>query len=148
MWYKSAITITDFQGMYYFELGLLQPGYTNPMPYDHPLDRQGHITLTHHSGVAAYNSYIRLVTTGIPITIEIKDKKIYQFYVNLVGTVPDPHDHNIWGSLHFFPLFLNVFLPQYYSGTPLSHLAEGEYGGANHLWWYPVCQCGFAVSIF
>ena len=95
----------------------------NPMPYDHPLDWQGHITLTHHSGVAAYNSYIRLVTTGIPVTVKIKGKEVYQFYPDLVGTVPDPHSHNIWGSLHFLPLVSNVFLSWYDSGTFLSHLS-------------------------
>ena len=83
----------------------------------------------------AYNSYIGLVATGIPVSVKIEDKEVYQFYPDLVGTVPDPHTHNIWGSLHFLPLVLNVFLSRYDSRTFLSHLAEGEYGldnlGAN-----------------
>ena len=101
------------------------------MPYDHPLDQQGHIALTSHSGVVAYNSYIGLVTTGIPVSIKIEDKEVYQFYPDLVGTVQDPHSHNIWGSLHFLPLVLIMFLSWYDSGTFLSHLAEGEYGFNN-----------------
>ena len=36
--YKDAVEVTDFQGIYYFELCYLRPGYTNAMPYDHPLD--------------------------------------------------------------------------------------------------------------
>ena len=120
MWYEGAVMIMNFDGMYYFELGLLQPSYMNPMPYDHPLDQQGHIALTHHSGVAAYNLYIRLVATGIPITVKIEDKEVYKFYPDLVGTVPDPHIHNIWDSLHFLPLVSNVFLSQYDSGTFVS----------------------------
>ena len=73
MWYDGAVMITNFHGMYYFESGILLPSYTNSIPYDHPLDRQGHIALTHHSGVTAYNSYIGLVITGIPVTVMIKD---------------------------------------------------------------------------
>ena len=38
MQYDGAITITDFNGMYYYESGMLLPGYTNSSPYDHPLD--------------------------------------------------------------------------------------------------------------
>ena len=163
MWYDGAIMITNFNGMYYFESGILLPGYTNSMPYNHPLDQQGHIALTHHSGVAAYNSYIGLVTTGIPVTITIKDKKVCQFYTDLVGMVPDPYGHSIWGSLYFLPLVSNVFLSRYDSGTFLSHLVEGEYG-FNHvgtncvnlyqmypvvptLGWHPICRCGSSVSI-
>ena len=56
---------------------------------------------------------------------------VYQFYPYLVGTVPDPCSHNIWGSLHFLCLVSNVFLSRYDSGTFLSHLAEGEYGLNN-----------------
>ena len=82
----------------------------NPMPYNHPLEGQRHITLTPHSGVLAYNLYIELVATGIPVSIKIEDKEVYQFYPDLVGTVPDPCSHSIWGSLHFLPLVLNVFL--------------------------------------
>ena len=32
--------------------------------WDHPLDRQGHVALRLHSGVAAYSPYIGLVSTG------------------------------------------------------------------------------------
>ena len=39
MHYDGAVMVTNFEGMYYFELGYLQPDYTNPMPYDHPLDQ-------------------------------------------------------------------------------------------------------------
>ena len=38
MQYDGAVMITDFNGMYYFESGILLPSYTNSMPYDHPLD--------------------------------------------------------------------------------------------------------------
>ena len=38
MWYDGAAMITNFDGIYYFESGILQPSYTNPMPYNHPLD--------------------------------------------------------------------------------------------------------------
>ena len=131
MRYEGVVMITDFKGMCYFESGYLLPGYTNSMPYNHPLDRQGHIALTPLSGAAAYTSYIRLVTTGIPITIEIEEKEIHRFYFDLVGLVPAPHDHNIWRSLHFLPLVSNVFLSRYDSRTFLSHLAEGEYGFDN-----------------
>ena len=93
MRYDEAIMITNFNGMYYFESGILLPGYMNSMPYDQ--DRQGHIALTHHSGVVSYNSYIGLVTTGIPVTVTIEDKEVYQFYTALVGTIPDPYRHNI-----------------------------------------------------
>ena len=36
--YRDAVEVTDFQGIYYFESGYLRPGYTNTIPYDHPLD--------------------------------------------------------------------------------------------------------------
>ena len=58
----------------------------------------------------AYNSYIGLVATGIPVPVTVEDKEVYQFYANLVGTVPDPHRHDIWGSLHFLPLVSNMIL--------------------------------------
>ena len=63
--YKDAVKVTDFWGIYYFELGYLRPGYTNAMPYNHPLDWQGHIASVLHSGVAVYSLYIRLITLGI-----------------------------------------------------------------------------------
>ena len=53
---------------------------------------------------------------------------IHHHYFDIFGTVPGQDHHNIWGSLHFLPLVLDVFLPRYDSGTFLSHLAEGEYG--------------------
>ena len=49
-------------------------------------------------------------------------------YFNIVRSVPPPEIHTIWGSLHFLPLVLNVFLSHYDSGTFLYHLAVGEYG--------------------
>ena len=42
--------------------------------------------------------------------------------------MPQPETHSIWGSLHFLPLLLNVFLSHYDSGTFLSHLTAREYG--------------------
>ena len=38
IWYDGAITITNFNGTYYYESSMLLPGYTNSSPYDHPLD--------------------------------------------------------------------------------------------------------------
>ena len=38
MGYDGSVQVVDFEGMYYFESGYLQPGYMNAMPYDHPLD--------------------------------------------------------------------------------------------------------------
>ena len=69
--YSEAVKVQDFQGIYYFESGCLQPGYTNSMPCDHLLDRQGHIASVLHSGTAAYSSYIGLVALGIPITTRV-----------------------------------------------------------------------------
>ena len=94
MGYDGAVQVVDFEGMYYFKLGYLQPGYTNAMPYDHPLDWQGHIALTSHSGVVIYTSNIGLVASGIPITVEIKEREVLRFYFDVVRTVPDsqsPH---------------------------------------------------------
>ena len=36
--YSEAVQVQDFQGIYYFKSDCLQLGYTNSMPYDHPLD--------------------------------------------------------------------------------------------------------------
>ena len=36
--YSEVVQVQDFQGIYYFKSGCLQLGYTNSMPYDHPLD--------------------------------------------------------------------------------------------------------------
>ena len=126
--YSEVVKVQDFQGIYYFEPGYLQPGYTNSMPYDHPLDRQGHIASVLHSGTAAYSSYIGLIALGIPITTRVESRDIHHQYFDIVGTIPGQDSHNIWGSLHFLPLVSNVFLPRYDSETFLSHLAEGEYG--------------------
>ena len=98
------------------------------MPYDHPLDRQGHIASILHSGTAAYSSYIGLVALGISITTRVKNSDIHCRYFDIIGAIPGQDHHNIWGSLYFLPLVSNVFLPCYDSGTFLSHLAEGEYG--------------------
>ena len=89
MRYDGAVIITNFNVMYYYESGLLLPRYTNFSPYDHPLDRQGHITLASHSGVATYSSYIRLVTTGIPVTIMTDGQETQHYYTDLVGMVPN-----------------------------------------------------------
>ena len=122
------------------------------MPYDHPLDQQGHIASVLHSGTAAYSSYIGLVASGISITTRVENSDIYHQYFDILGTVPGQDSHNIWGSLHFLPLVSNVFLPHYNSGNFLSHLAEGEYGfdiiGSNCINIYqmymvvPTVHCG------
>ena len=96
------------------------------MPYDHPLDRQGHIASVLHSGTAAYSSYIGLIALGIPITTRVEGRDIHCQYFDIIGTIPGQDNHNIWGSLHFLSLVSNVFLPHY--DWNLSHLAEGEYG--------------------
>ena len=98
------------------------------MPYDHPLDRQGHIVSVLHSGTTAYSSCIELVSLGISITARVESRDIHLQYFDIAGTIPGQDNHNIWASLHFLPLVSNVFLPCYSSGTFLSHLAEGEYG--------------------
>ena len=126
--YSEAVKVRDFQGIYYFESGCLWLGYTNSMPYDHPLDQQGHIASVLYSGTAAYSSYIGLIASGIPITTRVESRDIHHQYFDIIGTIPGQDNHNIWGSLHFLPLVSNVFLPRYNSGTFLSHLAEGEYG--------------------
>ena len=120
--------VVKVQGMYYFESGCLRLDYTNSMPYDNPLDQQGHIASILHSGTAAYSSYIGLVALGIPITTRVENSDIYHQYFDIIGTVSGQDNHSIWGSLHFLPLVSNVFLLCYDSGTFLSHLAEGEYG--------------------
>ena len=126
--YSEAVQVQDFQGIYYFESGCLQLGYTNSMPYDHPLDQQGHIASVLHSGTAAYSSYIGLVALGICITTRVENSDIHHQYFDIVGTIPGQNNHDIWGSLHFLPLVSNVFLTCYDSGTFLSHLTDGEYG--------------------
>ena len=70
----------------------------------------------------------RTSTSGISITTRVKNSDIHHYYFNIIGTIPGQDYHSIWGSLHFLPLALNVFLPCYDSGTFSSHPAEGEYG--------------------
>ena len=98
------------------------------MPYDHPLDQQGHITSALHS--SAYSSCIRLIASGI---LFLQKKEIGHgfdklHYFDVFRTVPHTDAHGNWGSLHFLPLVSNVFLSCYDSGTFLSHIAAGEYG--------------------
>ena len=102
------------------------------MPYDHPLDRQGHIASALHSGVAAYSSYIGLISLGILFSQKKETGHGFDelHYFDVVGTVPHPDAHGIWDSLHFLPLVSNVFLSHYDLGTFLSHIAAGEYGFA------------------
>ena len=97
------------------------------MPYDHLHDQQGHIASAPHSSVAAYSSYIRLIASGIlfPQKKETGHGFDELHYFNIVGTMPQPDAHGIWGSLHFLPLVSNVFLSCYDSGTFLSHITAG-----------------------
>ena len=83
-----------------------------------------------HSDVAAYSSYIGLVSTGIVYPQqEDPDVKIDQYsYFNIIGTIPPPNHHGIWGCLHYLLLVSNVFLARYDPGTFLSHLTDGGYG--------------------
>ena len=123
----------------------------------HSLDRQGHIASALHSGVGAYSSYIRLIASGI---LFLKKKETGHgfdelHYFDVVGTVPHPDAHGIWGSLHFLPLVSNVFLSHYASRTFLSHITAGQYGfdiislpcintyqmysRSHNLGWHPLC---------
>ena len=82
----------------------MKPGYTGAFPWDHPLDQQGHVAFKLHSGVAAYSSYIRLVLTGIVYPQqEDPNMKINQYF-DIIGSVPPPIYHGIWGCLHCIPL--------------------------------------------
>ena len=71
-----------------------------------------------------------LVLTGIVYPQqEDPDVKSGQYsYFDIIGTIPPPIHHGIWGCLHYLPLVLNIFLAQYDSGTFLSHLTDGGYG--------------------
>ena len=82
------------------------------MPYDHPLDRQRHIASALHSGVTAYSSYIGLIALDILLPQKKETGEGYDklHYFNVVGSIPQPETHAIWGSLHFLPLVSNVFL--------------------------------------
>ena len=46
-------------------ISYVRPGYTGAFLWDYPLDHQRHVALKFHSGVAAYSSYIGLVSTRI-----------------------------------------------------------------------------------
>ena len=83
-----------------------------------------------HSSVVAYSSDIGLVLTRIVYPQqEDPDVKINQYsYFDIIGTIPPPNNHGIWGCLHYLPPVSNIFLAQYYSGTFLSHLNDGGYG--------------------
>ena len=48
-------------------------------------------------------------------------------YFNIIGSVPSPNHHGIWGCLHYLPLVSNIFLARYDSGTFLFHLTDGRY---------------------
>ena len=88
------------------------------------MDRQGHVASKLHSFVAAYSSYIGLVSKGIVYPQqEYLNIQIDQYnYFDIIGTVPPPANHGIWGCVS------NVFLAQYDSGTFLSLLTDGGYG--------------------
>ena len=62
--YLLPAEVTGFQGTYYHKSGDVRPSYTGASPWDYPLDHQGHMALRLHSSVAAYSSYIGLVSTG------------------------------------------------------------------------------------
>ena len=128
--YLLPAEVTAFQGIYYHESGDVRPGYTGASPWHYPLNHQGHVVSKLHSGLAAYSSYIGLVLTGIVYPQqEDQDVKIDQYsYFDIIGTIPPPIHHGIWGCLHYLPLVSNVFLARYESGTFLSHLTDGGYG--------------------
>ena len=128
--YLLPAEVTAFQGIYYHKSGDVRPSYTGASPWDYPLDCQGHVALRLHSGVAAYSSYIGLVSTGtVYPQQEDLNVKINQYsYFDITGTVPPPTHHGIWGCLHYLPLVSNVFLAQYHSGMFLSHLTDVGYG--------------------
>ena len=48
-------------------------------------------------------------------------------YFNIIGTIPTPIHHGIWGCLHYLTLVSNIFLAWYDSGIFLSHLTDGGY---------------------
>ena len=95
--YRDAVEVTNFQGIYYFESGYLGPGYTNTMPYDHPLDQQGHTASALRLGVTAYSSYIGLIALGIVLPQKKKTgegyDKLHYFYV--VGSIPQPDSYHL-----------------------------------------------------
>ena len=110
--YLLPAEVTAFIGIYYHKSGDVRPGYTSASPWDFPLDHQGHIASKCHSGIAAYSSYIALVSTGIVYPQqEDPDIKINKYnYFDIIGTVPPPANHGISGCLHYLLLVSNVFL--------------------------------------
>ena len=74
--YLLPAELTAFQGIYFHESDNVRPGYTGASSWDFPLDCQGHVASKLHSGVAAYSSYIGLVSTGIVYPQEDPDIKI------------------------------------------------------------------------
>ena len=128
--YLLPAVVTAFRGIYYHESGDVRPGYTGASPFDYLLDCQGCVALKPHSGIAAYSSYIGLISTGIVYPRqEDPAVPINQYnYFDIIGTIPPITNHGIWGCLHFLPLVSNIFLAHYDSGTFLSHLTEGGYG--------------------
>ena len=95
--YLLPAEVTAFQGIYYHESGDVRPGYTGASPWDFPLDHQGHMASKLHLGVAAYFSYIGLVSTWIVYPQqEDPDIKINQYnYFDINGTVQPPANHGI-----------------------------------------------------
>ena len=95
--YLLPAEVTAFQGIYYHESGDVRPGYTGASPWDYPLDHQGYVASRLRSGVAAYSSYIGLVSTGIVYPQqEDPDIKINQYsYFDIIETVPPPIHHGI-----------------------------------------------------
>ena len=105
----------------------MKPGYTSTHPWDYPLDRQGHAATKLHLGIAAYSSYLGLVSAGIVYPPEADGAKHYAYF-DMAVKLPHLDYHGILGCLHYLPLVLNVFLTRYDSGTFLSHLTDGGYG--------------------
>ena len=80
--------------------------------------------------VRPYSSDVTLVSIRIAYSQQEEPKvEINQYnYFDIIGSVPSPNHHGIWGCLHYLPLVLNIFLTRYDSGTFLSHLTDGRYG--------------------
>ena len=125
--YLLPAEVTAFRGIYYHESGDVRPGYTGVSPFDYPLDHQGHAASKLHSGMAAYISYIGLISTGIVYPQqEDPNVQIDQYnYFDIIGLIPPIANHGIWGCLHFLPLVLNVFIAHFDSGPFLLHLIVG-----------------------
>ena len=82
-------SIKGFHGNYYHESGDVKPGYTCTIPWDYPLNRQGHVAVKRHSGLVAYSSYIGLVSTGIyyPQFTDLDDKREQFTYFDVVRMI-------------------------------------------------------------